>query len=123
MVLAEMLLGDVLASSATVLVFAAGVYFAIGALLFVRGGQGRVPVRNLTVVLMPKSADVQELCRYTYWRALVDVLTDADRGLATGEISSVQHEAIWWQAYDRLGEWSRVVITAGGAKRCSPADG
>lgn len=108
MVLAEMLLGDVLASAATVLVFAAGVYLAIGALLFLRGGPGRVPVRNLTIVLMPKSSDVQELCRYTYWRALVDMLTDADRRLAAGDLSSVQHEAIWWQAYDRLEEWSRV---------------
>ncbi|WP_420872788.1 DUF6611 family protein [Mycobacterium paragordonae] len=29
--------------------------------------------------------------------------------LAAGDLSLVQHEAIWWQAYDRLEEWSRVV--------------
>jgi hypothetical protein len=107
MVLAEMLLGDVLASAGTVLVFAVGVYLATGALLFVRGGPARVQVKSMTVVLMPRSVDVRELCRYTYWRALVDMLTDADRRLAAGDISSVQHEAIWWQAYDGLVEWSR----------------
>lgn len=101
-VLAEMLLGDVLASAGTVLVAAVGVYLATGALLLVRGGPTRVPVRSMTVVLMPGSGDLQELCRYTYWRALVDMLTDADRSLASGAISSAQHEAIWWQAYDRL---------------------
>ncbi len=105
--LAEMLLSDALASAGTVLVSALGVYLATGALLFARGGPARVPVRSMTVVLMPKSADVHELCRYTHWRALVDMLTHADRRLTAGAISSVQHEAIWWEAYDRLEEWSR----------------
>lgn len=107
MLLAEMLLGDVLASAATVLVYALGVYLATGALLFVRGGPARVPVRSMSVVLMPNSSDMHELCRYTHWRALVDMLTQADRRLTAGVISSVQHEAIWWDAYDRLEEWSR----------------
>lgn len=106
-VLAEMLLGDVLASAGTVLATAAAVYVGTGAVLLVRGGPARVPVRSMTVVVMPKSVDVQELCRYTYWRALVDILTDADHRLACGDICAVQHEAIWWEAYDRLGEWSR----------------
>jgi hypothetical protein len=82
MVLAEMLFGEVLASAGTVLMAALGVYLATGALLFFRGGPAHVPVRSMTVLLMPNSTDMQELCRYTYWRALVDMLTDADRRLA-----------------------------------------
>jgi Family of unknown function (DUF6611) len=34
---------------------------------------------------------------------LVHMLTTADRMLATGAISRVEHEAAWWKAYDRLG--------------------
>lgn len=105
-VLAEMLLGDVVASIGVVFVFAAGIYLAAGALLFLRGGPARVPVRSMTVVLMPRTADVQALCRYTYWRALVDMLTDADHRLVAGDISAVRHEAIWREAYNRLAEWS-----------------
>ena len=33
---------------------------------------------------------------------LVDMLTRADHMLTTGAISPVEHEAIWWQAYDHL---------------------
>lgn len=107
MLLAEMVLGDSLASAGTVLVSASFVYLAIGALLFVGGGPVRVPVRSMTVVLMPGTGDVHELCRYTQWRALVDMLTDADRRLVAGAISVAEHSAVWWEAYGRLDEWSR----------------
>ena len=35
-------------------------------------------------------------------RTLVDMLARADHVVRTGAISPVEHEAIWWQAYDRL---------------------
>jgi|SRR5271166_408442 len=99
--LAVMLLGNAAASPDTVLALAVAVYVSIGALLFLRAGPARVRVRSMSVILMPK-ADARERRRYTEWQTLVDMLTRADRLLRAGAISIVEHEATWWEAYDRL---------------------
>jgi hypothetical protein len=100
--LAVMLLGNVAASPNAVLALAVVAYAGIGALLFLWAGPARVRVRSMSIVLMPKGADVREQCKYAEWRMLVHMLTVADRLLATGAISLVEHEAAWWRAYDRL---------------------
>ena len=100
--LAVMLLGNVAASPDTVLAYAVTGYVGIGALLFLRAGPARVHVRSMSAILMPKSADFRELRRYTKWQTLVRMLTRADDMLATGAISFVEHEGIWWEAYDSL---------------------
>jgi hypothetical protein len=97
-----MLLGNVAAAPDTVLAFAVAVYVSIGALLFLRAGPARVRVRSVSIAVMPKSADAREQRRYREWRALVAMLTRADRLLRTGAISLVEQEATWWEAYDRL---------------------
>ena len=56
----------------------------------------------MSVILMPGATDAHERRRHTEWETLVDMLTRADHMLTTGAISPVEHEAIWWQAYDRL---------------------
>jgi hypothetical protein len=101
--LTVMLFGNVIASPDTVLGYAVAAYVGIGALLFLQAGPARARVRSMSIILMPKGADVRELCRYAEWRMLVHMLTTADRMLATGVISLVEHEAAWWKAYDRLG--------------------
>ena len=100
--LAVMLLGNVVSSPIAVLAVALVVYVTVGALLFLLAGPARVHVRSMSVVLMPETADAHELCRYTEWQALVQMLIRADHMLATGAISSGEHEATWWEAYDRL---------------------
>ena len=73
------------------------------ALLFLLAGPGRVQVRSMSVILMPGVADAHERRRHTEWETLADMLTRAEpHMLTTGAISPVEHEAIWWQAYDRL---------------------
>jgi hypothetical protein len=62
----------------------------------------------MSIILMPNAHDVRERLRYAEWEDLVRTLTRADELLATGAISPVQHEAVWWKAYDRLGEASYV---------------
>ena len=99
---AVVLFGNVTASPGTVLGYAVAAYVGIGALLFLRAGPARVRVRSMSIILMPKGADVRELCKYAEWRMLVHMLTMADRMLATRAISLVEHEATWWKAYDRL---------------------
>ncbi|MBW0013728.1 DUF6611 family protein [Mycobacterium sp.] len=100
--------GDVVASPGTVLEYAVATYVGVGALLFLRAGPTRVRVRTMWVIVLPEGADVRELCKYAEWRMLVHMLTMADRMLASGAISVVQHEATWWKAYDRLGAISHV---------------
>ena len=97
-----MLLGNVAASPDTVLAIALAAYVSIGALLFLRAGPARVRVGSMSIILMPKGADAREQRRYGEWRTLVHTLTRADDMLATGAISPVEHEATWWEAYDRL---------------------
>jgi len=106
--LAVMLLGNVAASPNAVLVYAVAASVSFGALLFLRAGPARVPVRSMSVVLLPNTADAHELRRHTEWRALAGMLTQADESLASGAISVVEHEAVWWEAYDRLGAIAHV---------------
>ncbi|OBI43606.1 hypothetical protein A5706_04940 [Mycobacterium sp. E796] len=100
--LAVMLLGDAAASPDTVLGIFVVIYVGVGALLFLWAGPLRVRVRSMSIVLFPNSDDAHGRRQYTEWRTLAGALTCADRMLATGAISVVEHEAIWWEAYDRV---------------------
>jgi hypothetical protein len=100
--LAVMLLGNTVAPPAAVLEYVVTGYVIIGAVLFLRAGPVRVPVRSLSAVLMPLAPDAGERRRHSEWAALVDALTRADRMVAAGAISRVEYEAIWWDAYERL---------------------
>jgi hypothetical protein len=100
--LAVMLLGNAAASPDTVLGYAVAAYAGIGALLFLRAGPARVQVRSLSIILMPNRPYGRERVGYVEWLTTVRMLTRADNMLATGAISLVEHEATWWEAYDRL---------------------
>lgn len=100
---AVILLGDTVTSPDTVLALAVAFYVGIGVAFFVRGGPARVRVRSLSITLMPHSADAREQRRYAEWQTLVGMLITADHMLMTGDISPVEHEAAWWEAYNRLG--------------------
>ncbi|OBF08517.1 hypothetical protein A5730_09585 [Mycobacterium sp. ACS4054] len=100
MLLCVMVFGNTMNSPDTVLTVAAVAYLSVSLLLFFRAGPVRVRARSMSIILMPDSADLQELYRYTQWRTLVEMLINADRMLMTRAISPVEHEAIWWEAYD-----------------------
>jgi hypothetical protein len=100
--LAVILLGNVVAAPETVLAIAVTAYVGVGALLVLRAGPARVPVRSMSIVLTPGSTDPRDGRRYLEWQSLAQMLTRADRALTAGAISPVEHEAIWWHAYDRL---------------------
>jgi hypothetical protein len=99
---AVMLLGNLAASPGTVLALAIVAYVSVGALLFLRAGPARVHVRSMSIILMPGGPDARQLRRYMEWRTLVQMLKRADHNLRTGAMSLVEHEATWWDAYDRL---------------------
>jgi hypothetical protein len=100
--LAIMLLGNMAASPDRVLGYPVAAYVGIGALVFLRAGPARLQVRSLSILLMPNRADARERCKYIEWQNLVRMLTRADQMLKTGAISPVEHEATWWEAYERL---------------------
>jgi len=99
---ALMLLGDAAAEPVTVLAVAVAAYVTIGVLLFLRAGPVRVRVRSMSVILLPGIDDEREARKHAEWKDLVHKMNRADLMLAMGAISPVEHEAIWWQAYDRL---------------------
>lgn len=107
LVLFAVMLGDAVSSPYTVPAVAIVTYSGIGGLLFVLAGPQRVPVKSMSIVLLPASTDQNERRRHDEWKALTHMLTQADDRLSTGAISPVQYEAVWWQAYDRLEADSR----------------
>ncbi|WP_369829106.1 DUF6611 family protein [Mycobacterium sp. 852002-50816_SCH5313054-b] len=100
--LAIMLLGHAGVAPDKVLAIFVVAYVGIGALLFLRAGPTRVKVRSMSVILLPNSADAHEEQSHTECRTLADMLVRADHLLESGAISLVEHEAIWWDAYDRI---------------------
>jgi hypothetical protein len=85
------------------LAISTGVCLGAGALLMAMAGANRTRVRTLTVVRMAGVVDAVAVDRYAELCALARELADADRTLAAGELSTVDHEAVVWRVYDRLG--------------------
>ena len=108
LVLLAIMIGDAVSLPYIVPAVAAIAYVSIRALLFLVAGPNHVHVRSMSGVLMPGATDANEPSGYTEWKALAHMLTRADDMLKAGAISPAGHEAIWWQAYNRLEETTHV---------------
>jgi hypothetical protein len=106
--LAVILLGDSVAAARTTLFVAACVYLGVCAVLFVLTAGARAGVRSMSLVLFAGQVGPHERRRYAEWEMLVDLLTRADAMLDAGAIDATQHEALCWQAYNRLEEPAHV---------------
>lgn len=84
------------------LLVAAAAYLTVGAVLFVLTAGARGGVRSMSLILLTEQLGPADRRRYAEWETLVSVLTRADHMLTSGAITVLQHEALWWQAYDRL---------------------
>jgi hypothetical protein len=71
-----------------------GVCLGSGAVAMAMTGATRCGVRTLTVVRMVE--------RYSELYALAEELAEADRRLAAGESTCVEHEAVVWRVYDHM---------------------
>ena len=100
--LAVILAGDTLASARTTFLVAASAYLGVGMVLFAVTAGVRTGVRTMTVILLAGDIDEPDRRRYAQWELLVDLLTRADHMLEAGAVDATQHEALWWQAYDRI---------------------
>jgi hypothetical protein len=95
---AVMLVGGPLSTT----IVAAAAYLTAGAVLFVLTAGARGGVRSVSLIFLTEQLGPDDRRSYAEWEAIVGVLTRADHMLTTGAITCPQHEALWWQAYDRL---------------------
>jgi hypothetical protein len=84
------------------IVCSTAVYLAAGAITFVFAGGVRKQVRSLQFVLFGEHLDPRSAQLYAVWKEATVALFAADELLRCGKASPVEHELIWWQAYDRL---------------------
>jgi hypothetical protein len=81
-------------------------YLASGAFLFARVAAIRVRVRTMTAVRIAGYADEHSAVRYAELKLLFAALCFADAQRGQGHWSPTDHEAVWWQVYDRLDQSS-----------------
>jgi hypothetical protein len=79
-------------------------YLACGGALYTRVAELRSGVRSLTVVRISGYADEQTVLVFGEMKSLLAALCQADTRRDRGDSSPAEHEAVWWQAYDRLGQ-------------------
>jgi hypothetical protein len=77
-------------------------YLGGGAALFAMLGAVRTRVLRLSVVLISGYSNPVAAAAYTELKAVAIILCAADTMRDAGDITPAQHEALWWQAYERL---------------------
>lgn len=75
----------------------------VGAAFLVRAGRHRHDVRTLTAALVTGAHDPGAVAGYRKLSDLADRLMRADARFAAGELTAVEHEAVVWDVYDRIG--------------------
>jgi hypothetical protein len=83
------------------LLISVGLWLASGAVSAALAGETRSRVRTLSALTMVGAPDPQ-VHRLADMRALTDLLLDADSRRDNGELTESGHEAVCWQAYDRI---------------------
>jgi hypothetical protein len=63
----------------------------------------RTQVRTLSIGVIAGYTDRRSAAIYAEMEALVNTLWNADAMRAQGQMTAIDHEAAWWQVYDRLG--------------------
>jgi hypothetical protein len=79
-------------------------YLVCGGVLYTRVVELRSRVRSLTVLRIAGYADEHTVWVFGEMKSLVAALCQADAMRDHGESSPTDHEATWWQVYDRLGQ-------------------
>jgi hypothetical protein len=73
-----------------------------GWVAFAMAGAPRARVRTMGAMVMAGYRDPTSVTVRDRLQELAATLTDADDRLATGQISALQHEMVWWQVYDQM---------------------
>lgn len=102
-VVSQIVLGSFL-TPATAFAASTIAYLASGAILFARVAELRARVLTLSVVRIAGYPDPQSAAMFTELKSLVATLRQADAQRDRGQSCPAEHEAIWWQVYDRLSQ-------------------
>lgn len=89
-------------SAGTALAISSAVVIVTGGLARTLAGEAQRRVRAANVVTMAGHTDAATVTARGKLLAMAETLTDADDHLDRGRITPSQHEALWWDVYDRL---------------------
>ena len=67
-----------------------------------KAGETRTMVRSMGVVTMPGFTELATMHSRDELLAMAVTLTTADERLDQERMSPLDHEALWWQVYDKL---------------------
>ena len=73
-----------------------------GLVAFAMAGAPRTRVRTMAATVMVGYRDPTSVTARDRLEELAATLVDADDRLASGHISALQHEMVWWQVYDQM---------------------
>ena len=73
-----------------------------GVVAFAMAGAPRTRVRTIAATVMAGYHDPISVAARDRLEELAATLMDADDRLASGHISALQHEMVWWQVYDQM---------------------
>lgn len=91
----------------TALAISCAVPVAAGATAFVMAGDNRFRVRTLDSSTFAAAGDAEVEKQQRKYRLLTTTLVAAHEHHLRGELTNVQYERIWWQAYDALAPTGR----------------
>jgi hypothetical protein len=86
----------------TALVVCTGGVLALAAVAMAKAGEERTMVRAMGVVTMAGLTEVATVHSRNELLAMAMMLTTADERVDQGRMSPLDHEALWWQVYEKL---------------------
>jgi hypothetical protein len=86
----------------TALTFSTVACLGSGLVAFAMAGAPRTRVRTIAATVMAGYHSPFSVAARDRLELMAATLTEADERLASGDISVLQHEMVWWQVYDRM---------------------
>ncbi len=86
----------------TALAVSTGGVLALAALTMANAGETRTMVRSMGVVTMPGLTDVATMHSREELLAMAMTLSAADERVEEERMSPLDHEALWWQVYEKI---------------------
>lgn len=86
----------------TALAVSTGGVLALAAVAMAKAGETRTMVRGMGAVTMPGLTDVATLRSRDELLVMAATLTAADERVDEERMSPLDHEALWWQVYEKL---------------------
>ncbi|WP_123023224.1 DUF6611 family protein [Mycolicibacterium stellerae] len=100
-VLSEIFLQQLIGSWTALAVCTGGV-LALAGVAMAKAGEARSMVRSMGVVTMPGLTEVTTMQSREALLAMAMALTAADERVDEKRMSPLDHEALWWQVYEKL---------------------